>query len=228
MCFRINSQFNAEVTDRRVTNNTWRPWRSAVLRRSVTSALNCELILMYIGSNMCKMCVNNIVFKPYNCILAINALKRMKTHKRDPPLNCRFTETWRSRFCEESSCNKPDLFSNHLKYYIHEGRVCGTAFWKYTFFVENTISFEELYYQLKMRANRSARTLGNAREGLEKLPSPAREILFSLRASACRTLLPREILASLLPCVYRNEPQPCRTVSARLARARAFLAASDR
>ena len=90
--------------------------------------------------------------------------------------------------------------------------------------MENTISFEELYYQLKMRANRSARTLGNAREGLEKLPSPAREILFSLRASACRTLLPREILASLLPCVYRNEPQPCRTVSARFARDRAQLA----
>ena len=33
---------------------------------------------------MCTMCVNIIVFKPYNCILAINAIQRMKTHKRDP------------------------------------------------------------------------------------------------------------------------------------------------
>ena len=73
MDIRINSQFNAEVTSRRNTAERHGRRELFVTRRSVTSALNCELILMHIGSYMCTMCVNMIVFKPYNCILAIIA-----------------------------------------------------------------------------------------------------------------------------------------------------------
>ena len=79
MDIRINSQFNAEVTSRRNTAEHHMIMAAMyclcqiVTRRSVTSALNCELILMSIGSNMCTMCVNMIVFKYYNCILAVNA-----------------------------------------------------------------------------------------------------------------------------------------------------------
>ena len=53
MYIRINSQFNAEVTDRRKTAERHGRHVLFVTRRSVTSALNCELILKHIGSNMC-------------------------------------------------------------------------------------------------------------------------------------------------------------------------------
>ena len=106
-----------------------------VTRRSVTSALNCELILMYIGSNMCTICVNMIVFKPNNCILAINALKRMKTHKRDPPLNCRFTETWiYKRLCLFHSLKKVVKHTRIVFYVSRISRLVmvGEMTWKNT------------------------------------------------------------------------------------------------